>query len=130
MDNWYNTIEYQTHVAEQLEALGDTKYEHEAYEFALEAYQHVPEYHENIPAPPPNLGLAYHVSAFNFAHCYVLHAKEVFEDPKYTLSSWGVFSSVDIGEIVYGLVRIGLLDQGPEDKKEQFEGLFLITDVL
>ncbi|MWV13569.1 hypothetical protein F3I62_15815 [Pseudomonas sp. R-28-1W-6] len=130
MDNWYNTIEYQTHVAEKLEALGETKYDREAYEFALEAYQYAPEYHENIPTPPPNLGLAYHVSAFNFAHCYVLHAKEVFEAPKDTLSSWGVFSSTDIGEIVYGLVRIGLLDQGPEDKKEQFEGLFLITDVL
>ncbi|WP_394238993.1 hypothetical protein [Pseudomonas anguilliseptica] len=130
MDNWYNTIEYQTYVAEKLEELGETKYDLEAYEFALEAYQYAPEYHENIPAPPSNLGLAYHVSAFNFAHCYVLHAKEVFEAPKDTLSSWGVFSSMDIGEIVYGLVSIGLLDQGPEDKKEQFEELFLITDVL
>ncbi|MFV9681664.1 hypothetical protein ACNFD4_03100 [Pseudomonas sp. NY15367] len=130
MDNWYNTIEYQNHVAERLEELGETRYDLEAYEFALEAYQYAPQYHENIPAPPPNLGLTYHVSAFNFAYCYVLHAKEVFEDPRDTLSSWGITSSMDICEIVYGLVGVGLLDQSPYDRKKQFEGLFLVKDML
>ena len=130
MDNWRNTIEYHIHVVERLEALGGTKYDREAYEFALEVYQYAPEYHEDVPAPPPELGLAYHVSAYNFAYCYVLHAKEVFEVPIDTLSSWGIFSSMDIGAVVYGLVSVGLLEQSPDDKKEQFEGLFLVKDVL
>lgn len=130
MDNWYNATEYHAHVAERLEVLGEKKYVIEAYEFALEAYQYAPEYHENIPALPPNVWPTYNISAFNLAYCYVLHAKEVFEDPRGTLCSWGITSSMDIGEIVYGLVCVGLLDQSPGDRKEQFDGLFLIKDVL
>jgi uncharacterized repeat protein (TIGR04138 family) len=130
MDNWYNTYEYYTFVAERLDVLGQTKYSREASEFALEVYECATQYYVNIPKPPPNIGLLYNLDAYNFAHCFLLHAKEVFENPGHTLSSWGLITSKDIGEVVYGLVSVGLLVQNRDDKKEQFEGLFLINNML
>jgi len=130
MENWYNSVEYHSHVAERLDALGVTAYDREAYEFALEAYQFAHEYHENIPAPPKDIELTYNISAHNYAYYYLLHAKAVFENPIATLKSWDILSSRDIGEVVYGLVKVGLLREHPGDAKEQFEGIFTINDVL
>lgn len=130
VDDWYNSVEYHAYVSGRLDALGQTAYAREAYEFALEAYHCAPGYHENIPAPPPNLALTYNIGAHNFAHCYVLRAEDVFENPVATLQSWGISSSKDIGEVVYGLVKVGLLVASPGDAKEQFDGLFSIKNLL
>lgn len=126
MYDFYNAFEYQQFVSNQIDLLGHTQYPKEAYEFAIESYNNALAYHDQVPPPPAHIPITYDLTAYNFACCYVLHAKEVLIDAEEMLKSWGVISSFDIGEIVYALVKIGLFSESEHDSKEQFNSLFLV----
>jgi len=38
------------------------------------------------------------------------------------LEKWGIYRSEDIGEVVFNLVKAGILSTSPEDSKEDFRG--------
>ena len=38
------------------------------------------------------------------------------------LNSWGIFKREDFGEVVFNLVKVGLLAKQAEDTKEAFQG--------
>lgn len=40
------------------------------------------------------------------------------------LNSWGVYTTGDFGEIVFNLIGIGQMRKTPDDKREDFEGVF------
>ena len=40
------------------------------------------------------------------------------------LEHWGITATADIGEVVYALIDAGLLVRQPEDRLEDFEGVF------
>lgn len=128
MYDFYNSFEYQQFISNQVDLLGQTPYPKEAYEFAMESFNNALVYHDQVPPPPSHIPITYDLTAYNFACCYVLHAKEVLIDAAVVLKSWGIISSSDIGEIAYALVKIGLLSENKNDSKEQFNNLFLIED--
>ncbi len=46
------------------------------------------------------------------------------------LASWGVTSTSDFGEIVYNLIRVGLMKKSPEDRREHFDNVYRFEDVF
>ena len=40
------------------------------------------------------------------------------------LNNWGIESTGDVGEIVYNLIRIGLMKKSDNDRREDFENVF------
>jgi uncharacterized repeat protein (TIGR04138 family) len=43
---------------------------------------------------------------------------------KVVLNSWGVYSTSDFGEIVYNLIKVGVLKKSPRDRRSHFDGVF------
>jgi uncharacterized repeat protein (TIGR04138 family) len=130
MDDWQAMAEYDVGIEKQLDAMGETQYAREAYEFALEVIEHAPNYYEGLPTPPPFHRVHFHLTAEDYACCYLLHAKEVFEQPLEMLTTWGLRTSNDIGNVVYELVAAGLIIKRDGDSHEQFHGLFDIAQEL
>lgn len=130
MDDWQAMAEYNANIEEKLDALGETPYARAAYEFVLEVTEAAPSYYEGLPKPPPFHSVHFHLTAADFAYCYLLHAKAVFEQPLEMLTGWGLRNSMDIGVVVYALVGVGLMLERADDSLEQFEGLFEIAEAL
>jgi uncharacterized repeat protein (TIGR04138 family) len=40
------------------------------------------------------------------------------------LNSWGIYCTGDIGEIVYNLIRVGVLKKSPRDRRSHFDEVF------
>ena len=40
------------------------------------------------------------------------------------LGMWGIRSTGDFGEIVYNLIRVGLMKKSPHDRREDFENVY------
>lgn len=130
MDDWQAMAEYDAGIEKQLDAMGETQYSREAYEFALEVLEYAPNYYDGLPSPPAFHRVNFHLTAEDYAHCYVLHAKEVFEQPLEMLTTWGLKTSMDIGNVVYDLVAAGLMIEREGDSRDQFDGLFDIAQQL
>jgi uncharacterized repeat protein (TIGR04138 family) len=43
---------------------------------------------------------------------------------KVVLNSWGVLTTGDFGEIVFNLIRVGLMRKTSDDRREDFENVF------
>lgn len=43
---------------------------------------------------------------------------------KVVLNSWGVYSTSDFGEIVYNLIKVGVLKKSPRDRRAHFDGVY------
>jgi uncharacterized repeat protein (TIGR04138 family) len=46
------------------------------------------------------------------------------------LRSWGITSTSDFGEIVYNLIRIGLMKKSAHDRREDFDGVYEFDQVF
>ncbi|MGQ9505822.1 MAG: Minf_1886 family protein [Thermogutta sp.] len=49
---------------------------------------------------------------------------------KVVLNDWGIYSTSDIGEIVYNLIRIGLMRKTKEDRREDFDNVYDFDEVF
>jgi uncharacterized repeat protein (TIGR04138 family) len=49
---------------------------------------------------------------------------------KAVLNDWGIYSTSDIGEIVYNLIRIGLMRKTKEDRREDFDNVYDFDEVF
>ena len=43
---------------------------------------------------------------------------------KAVLNSWGVHTTADFGEIVFNLIEVGQMRKTPQDRREDFDGVF------
>ena len=107
-------------------ARSDRRYLVEAYQFVFEALDYVLA-HPGCRKTP----MGRHVTVsdllegmrrFGLEH-YGPLARCVFE-------SWGVYSTDDLGEIVFRLIDQNLLHQGEHDRKEDFAGAFDFHEVF
>ncbi len=66
-----------------------------------------------------------HVSGEELAHaCRELALEQYGLLARTVLAHWGIASTADFGEIVYALIDAGLLTRQPEDKPEDFRGVY------
>jgi len=49
---------------------------------------------------------------------------------KVVLNNWGVHTTGDFGEIVYNMIRGGLMKKSPSDRREDFDGVFDFEDAF
>jgi len=74
-----------------------------------------------------------HRTAREVCRDFADYARQYFNDRDEAielLREWGVCRSEDVGRIVFGLVRAGMLVAGPEDREEDFAGLFTLENLL
>ena len=43
---------------------------------------------------------------------------------KTVLTTWGIHSTDDFGEIVYNLIKVDLMKKSDSDRREDFDGVF------
>jgi uncharacterized repeat protein (TIGR04138 family) len=92
----------------------DRRYSRDAYVFVSEALGYTVR----------RSGRAGHVTGRELCEGFRDHALEQFGRlARLVLESWGVRSSEDIGDIVFNMVRIGLLRKTDEDRREDFVGV-------
>jgi len=74
---------------------------------------------------------ARHVSGQELCEAARLYATEQYGYlAKTVLNSWGIYSTSDFGEIVYNLIRIGLMRKTREDRREDFDNVYDFEEVF
>lgn len=108
----------------------DPRYKYEAYQFIREALQYA---HENLPefsqtpvvestsaGPRPN-----HITGQQLCEACRQYAIDQYGFlGRMVLSSWGVESTSDFGEIVYNLIRIEQMKKSESDRREDFDDVY------
>lgn len=102
-------------------ALEDPRYRREAYLFVLQGIQWSFE----------QLGVRRHLTGEEFTELLVAFAREQYgELAPFVFEEWGVYRTVDLGRIVYGLIEAGLMSRRPEDRLEDFEEVLDLPKAL
>ena len=95
--------------------LREQRFDERAYLFVLAALEHV----------QSRLTERRHISGPELAHaCRDLALHRFGVMARVVLEHWGVYSSGDIGDIVFTLVDLGLLVSQPQDSRDDFLGVF------
>ena len=77
------------------------------------------------------LGQRRHLSGQEFTEMLVAYARQEFGDLAHTVfQEWGVFSTSDLGEIVYLLIDAGLMTKQDEDSIEDFDDVLDLEEAL
>ena len=74
-----------------------------------------------------------HVTARDVCNAVREHASSYFNDRDEALSlldEWGIRRSEDVGAMVFGLVAHGFLKVSPNDRREDFAGLFTLATLF
>ncbi|MEM0924440.1 MAG: Minf_1886 family protein [Planctomycetota bacterium] len=107
----------------------DARYKYEAYQFVREALQFA---HENLPefstkARPDSLEPSgpKHITGQQLCEACRKYAVEQYGYlARMVLSTWGVRSTSDFGEIVYNLIRIEQMKKSDSDRREDFNEVY------
>lgn len=114
----------------------DRRYKLEAYLFVFEALQYAQEVLgmgtespsepvQEAPQSEDEGELQRHVTGQELCEAIRRYALEQFGlMAKTVLNSWGVRTTSDFGEIVFNLIRIGRMRKTPDDRREDFDGVF------
>ncbi len=114
--------EFGTYLAKIEEILELNKvYKFEAYTFILAAL------HDTVT----KLKKPRHISGKELAEgirCYAL--QQFGPMAKTVLNYWGIYKTLDFGEIVFALIGAKLLSKQPEDKLEDFTDIYAFEDAF
>ena len=95
-------------------AIADSRFKMEAYRFVAQAVRKA--FAENS---------CQHVSGAEVALTFRALALDEFgKDALDTLIDWGIYTTADIGTIVFQMIASGLLTGRPEDKPEDFQAIY------
>ncbi len=95
--------------------LREQRFDERAYLFVLSALEH----------SQTKLIERRHISGPELAHaCRELAMQRFGVMARLVLDHWGVRSTMDIGDIVFTLVDLGLLISQPQDSRDDFFGVF------
>ena len=99
----------------------DLSYKFEAYTFVLAAL------HDTVS----KLNAPRHITGQELALGIIKYALDQFGPMAMTvLHHWGIRKTLDFGKIVFALIDIKLLSKQPEDKLEDFAGVYDFADVF
>lgn len=111
----------------------DPRFKIEAYQFIREALQFANENPEQLPkdhaAPEPidegREVRTRHVTGGQLCHACRLYAMEQYGYlSRMVLSSWGIETTSDLGELVYNLIRIEQMRKSESDRREDFDSVY------
>lgn len=116
----------------------DRRYRLDAYVFVFEALNYAQEVlgmGRNCPSEPPSLAdedesspeesPQRHVTGQELCEAVRQFAlKQYGYMAKTVLNQWGIYSTSDIGEIVFNLIRIGRMRKTKEDRREDFDDVY------
>lgn len=114
----------------------DRRYKLEAYQFVrsgLEYAQEVLELgrHEETTLPEGEVRTVRHVTGQDLSHALKQYAHDQYGYlARLVLAEWGIRTTNDFGEIVYNLIKIGEMTKSPEDRREDFDGVFDFEQAL
>ena len=114
----------------------DPRYKFEAYQFIREALQYAQENMPELSQAPyvqaPSGGEApRHITGQQLCEACRLYALEQYGYlALLVLSSWGVQSTSDFGEIVYNLIRIEQMRKSESDRREDFDDVYSFDDAF
>ena len=113
----------------------DRRFKLEAYQFVREALEFAQEVlglglAEEGARRPDGRPLR-HVSGQDLCHAVrELAHKQFGLLARHVLSSWGIRSTSDVGEIVYNLIKIGEMSKSEHDRREDFDDVFDFEQAL
>ena len=111
----------------------DPRYKLEAYQFVRDALSFAQEVlglgkgdDQEEPSPLESEPLAEpHLTGQQLCEAVRQYSIEQFGYmAQMVLNNWGIESTGDVGEIVYNLIRIGLMKKSDNDRREDFENVF------
>ncbi|MEM8669922.1 MAG: Minf_1886 family protein [Planctomycetota bacterium] len=107
----------------------DKRFKLDAYQFIREALQFAHEHlgmDESTSASDPR-----HVTGQQLCEACRLYAIEQYGYlAKIVLSTWGIESTSDFGELVYNLIRIEQMRKSDSDRREDFNDVYSFDDAF
>lgn len=101
--------------------LREQRFDERAYLFVLSALEH----------SQSRLAERRHITGPELAHaCRELALQRFGVMARLVLENWGMRSTMDIGDIVFTLVDLGLLISQPQDSRDDFFGVFDFADAF
>jgi uncharacterized repeat protein (TIGR04138 family) len=101
--------------------LREQRFDERAYLFVLSALEH----------SQSRLTERRHITGPELAHaCRELALQRFGVMARIVLENWGMRSTMDIGDIVFTLVDLGLLISQPQDSRDDFFGVFDFADAF
>jgi uncharacterized repeat protein (TIGR04138 family) len=101
--------------------LREQRFDERAYLFVLSALEH----------SQSRLTERRHITGPELAHaCRELALQRFGVMARLVLENWGMRSTMDIGDIVFTLVDLGLLISQPQDSRDDFFGVFDFADAF
>jgi uncharacterized repeat protein (TIGR04138 family) len=99
----------------------DGRYGRDAYAFVM----------DSLDFTMRQIGARRHISAAELVRGLCSHAKERFGLMAYTvLSTWGLKTSDDVGEVVFQLIGAGVLSRQEGDQRSDFNGVVDFREAL
>jgi uncharacterized repeat protein (TIGR04138 family) len=95
-------------------ARADSRFKMEAYRFVAQAVRKAFAEHNYQHVGGPEVAIAFRTLAL----------EEFGRDALDTLIDWGIYTTADIGTIVFQMIASGLLGARPEDKPEDFHAIY------
>lgn len=107
----------------------DPRFRLEAYQFVRDAlaYAHnVLHMVDDVPdALTAEIQGERHLTGQQLCHAIRQYAVDQYGYmAKTVLNSWGIESTKHFGDIVYNLIRVGLMKKSPEDRREDFDDVY------
>lgn len=109
----------------------DPRYPVEAYEFLSDAVEYTQEALGREPHEDDDPDTDYHVSAAELTRgACDLAVREFGMMAPIVFRMWGIHSTLDVGHVVFNLIRVGRLKQSDRDDLADFDGLFDLQTAL
>lgn len=109
----------------------DPRFELEAYQFVREALQyahsvlHMSDESSDKAAVSAELQAERHLTGQQLSQAIRQYAVEQYGYmAKTVLNNWGIETTGHFGDIVYNLIRVGLMKKSPEDRREDFDDVY------
>lgn len=107
----------------------DSRFKYEAYQFIREALQfaheHLPELTEVSPAKSLAKDRPKHITGQQLCEACRRYAIDQYGFlARLVLSTWGIQSTSDFGELVYNLIRIEQMRRSESDQREDFNDVY------
>jgi len=112
----------------------DIRYKREAYQFVTEALHYAQE-ELGMGSPgqydPHQRAYEPHLTGQQLCEAVRIYSLEQFGYmAKVVLNTWGIYSTSDVGEVVYNLIGIGKMKKSKRDRREDFDNVYEFEEAL